>query len=170
VSARPPQVGIDEQHAALVRLAERQSQVGRRQGLAFGWQRTRHRHRSHAGRLLRLMEGGGKVPVLLDHGRIEILTHHQLVAIGSAELDAALGRRIGENRRRWSGPEVRNDGVRRWRRHGCRRGFIRHVHGFKRRELPHTGRWRRFRGRCTRSCGRFCRAFQSFTKASHEQS
>ena len=38
------------------------------------------------------MEGGGEVPVLLDHGRIGMLADDQLVAIVGSELSGRAGR------------------------------------------------------------------------------
>ena len=44
VDARAAQVGVDQQHAALVRLAEGEREVGRRQRLAFGRDGARNHH------------------------------------------------------------------------------------------------------------------------------
>ena len=65
-----PQVGIDEQHPALIRMTERERQVGRGQGLPFGRHRTGHHQRSRAGLQLVMMQRRSEPAILLDQRRV----------------------------------------------------------------------------------------------------
>ena len=73
VQRRPAQIGIDQQHLPLVRLAERQRQVDRGRGLAFARLGARdHQHADVAGRL-RLVQRRGELPELLDQQTVRVL-------------------------------------------------------------------------------------------------
>ncbi len=65
VQRRPPQVAVDQQHVAAVRLAQRQRQVRRGERLPFASHRARDHDDLESVRALRLVQGGRQPAVLL---------------------------------------------------------------------------------------------------------
>ncbi len=65
VQRRPAQVGVDQQHAALVRFAEREAEVCGRQRLAFTWHGAGDHHNLDSPVGLLVVQRGRQPPVLL---------------------------------------------------------------------------------------------------------
>ena len=153
--ARPAQVGVDQQHAALIRLAERQREVGRRQRLAFRRHRARHHHVRTPDALsapdARPRRGAGTArPRPHRHARRPPTCRDR-----RSEPDRRDAGRIAE---RHGGAGAAGAERQRRRRPAVARrsaaaGPVRRARACvsTRRELPRDRRWRRFRGLRTRS-------------------
>ena len=150
--ARAAQVGVDQQHAPLIRLAQRQREVGRGQRLAFGRQRARHHHAAHARRLLRVVHHRGEMAVLLDQRADRRRRRRSACRDRRRRSAAALQRRRRPRRRRAGGvggrpatlASSRRASSGRQRLPSVRGGatamsarrLVRHVHRLDRRKLP----------------------------------
>ena len=76
---RTPQIGVDQQHALLVRAAERQRQVGRGQRLPFGGHGARNHDGARLALLLRVVQNGREAPELLDQQVVVLTAEDQLL-------------------------------------------------------------------------------------------
>ncbi len=72
VKGRPPEVGVDQQHRAPVRLAEGEREVRAGQRLALAGHRARHHHDLHVLLQLGVVEHAGQLPVLLGERRPDV--------------------------------------------------------------------------------------------------
>ena len=75
--ARPAQVGVDQQHAAVVRLAQRQREVRRRQRFAVARHGARDHDHFQIALDLRVMQRRRELAVLLHRGEVEPVRRHE---------------------------------------------------------------------------------------------
>jgi hypothetical protein len=80
----------------LVRLAEGERQVGRRERLALAGHRARHHDHLQALRVVRVVQHGREPPVLLPRRRVHVLVDDDL--LGQARVDPIEERALGRRR------------------------------------------------------------------------
>ena len=98
VERRPPQVGVDEQHALLVRLAEREREVEAVSVLPSPATALATMIDAQPGRVVRVVQHRREPPVLLARGRAHVVVDDDL--LGEPGVEALEQRALGRRRRR----------------------------------------------------------------------
>ena len=73
------QIGVDQEHIALVRFAQREAKIGRGQGLALAGHSAGNHHDFHPFGGLQMVQRGGQPPVLFARGGLHVFVGDNLL-------------------------------------------------------------------------------------------